>query len=350
MKRSLCFILVLLLMPYSVSMAASHPFELTEAIIKSAFSDPKWNGYYPVLYAMNAVDNGSGVVVMGNEDGHNILCVLQPSSKGWGIVIENDGIVPDAVFLDSNFYPDLMRMDDKTGTRYSFSVSPYQNKKGQYAINFSRDRAGEWWIHGFSFEASFSGDAARLGYTQFGMFEYDDIPEGKLHCYAGGDPYTGGEPEVDRSIIDKSITGLSFKLSEFVLEEYITALLSLYCDKNTIREMLLYPVTDAEMAADCRARYGKNGEVYFLYKAFIWEHGYYLTWDLQDWAAFGNTFSMLLRDKGEKDGYSLERGIDCGQLGGGGVDASPVAPDRAARARPLAARTGNARDGRRRHR
>ncbi len=316
MKRIFCFILVLILLPYSISLAASYPFELTEAIINSAFSDPKWNEYHPVMYAMNAVDNGSGVVVMGNEDGHNILCVLQPSSKGWKIALENDGLVPDAVFLDSNSRPDLTRMDDETGTRYSFSVSPYQIKKGQYVINFSRDQNGEWWINGFSFEASFSGDAAMLGYTQFGMFEYDDIPEGKLHCYAGGDPYTGSEPEVDRSIIDKNETGLSFKLSEFVLEDYITALLKLYCDENTINEMLLYPVTDEEMAADCRARYVKNGDVYTLYKAFIWEHGYYLTWDPQDWAAFGNTFSALMQKKAEEDAYN--RGSELYKLSASG--------------------------------
>ncbi len=299
MKRAFCLVLILLLLPYSVSMAASYPFELTEAIINSVFSDPKWDVYHPVQYSMNAVDNGSGVVVMGNEDGHNILCVLQPSSEGWEIAVENDGVVPDAVFLDSDSRPDLMRMDDETGTRYSFTVSPYRNKEGGYGVTFSRGFSGEWRIHGFSFEPSFSGDAARLGYTQFGMYEGNDLPEGKLHIYAAKNIGAGAEPEVDRRIINKDETGLTFTLSEFVLEEYITALLSQYCDENAIKEMLAYPVTDEEMAADRRALYDKNGNVNILFEAFLWEHGYYLTWDLQDWIVFENTLSELIQEKAD---------------------------------------------------
>ena len=209
MKKVACALLCIVHLLFPIARADSFPFDLTDAIVQSAFGDPRWDGYRPVLHAMHAVENGSGVVVMGNEQGNNVLCVIERRPEGWKIVIENEEIVPDAVFLDTHWLPDLFWMTD--GAYYSFSLFPYRSKSGEHTLSFQKDTNGEWIVRGFSFVPGYTGIATNLGYAQFGMYEGDDLPEGKLHSYAGKSTDASGPNEIYRRVIDRAETGLSFR-------------------------------------------------------------------------------------------------------------------------------------------
>lgn len=293
--RKLCFALLLIGCLLWGMVGVADVADVTDAML-GAFVGTELEGYTPLLYSRSSGHNAVAIVM--HQKDHRVLCILEPEGDGWRIAVQSDEAISDESVPMEDW---LVRLDAMEAGSYSISFGAYKRAQGNYTLNIRPDESGDWVISGFAFRPSYSGIVDILGFDQFGMLEDAEAGEGALSTYAGRPAEGEEEPEIERGTAEKQDLPLSFRLEEFDLRAYTEALLGLYCGEAAVQEALDFKVTNADMAADCTARYEADGSIHDLYDAWIWQYGSYYTWDTNTWARFGETFAPAAREAALED-------------------------------------------------
>ena len=123
MKKTLSFLLVLLMLLGTVPAMADGLYEPMPAEIAALFEVPAWEEY-EVMNWLWSEEQNAAVVVMTNDDLH-IVCIVEPDKKGnMRITQRNYTMVttPDAPYISESYAPTAQEIDTPWGRKRLFEL------------------------------------------------------------------------------------------------------------------------------------------------------------------------------------------------------------------------------------